>query len=282
MKNKNYFSKISKKMFILPILAVLSVGCIEGNGKGGNSYNGNPFGAGPAAVSLSTDGSVIPAALDMASSGNYVILSKAGISDTSGSVVTGNMGTSPVTATAITNFALSVDASNDFSTAPNVTGNIYAANYIGPGNTPGNLTTAIGNMETAYTDAAGRTNPDFTEYGAGNIGGATLVPGLYKWGTGVLIPTTVYLSGSSTDVWIFQIAQDLVMSSNISVIMLGGAQAKNVYWQVAGAVTIGTDSHFEGIILSATAVNIRTRASVKGRIYAQTAVTLDDSVIDQP
>lgn len=279
MKTKNYFSKLSTKMLILPVLAVLSVGCIEGNGKGGSShYQGNPFGAGPAAVSLSTDGSVLPAALDMASSGNYVILSKAGISDTSGSVVTGNMGTSPVTATAITNFALTL--AGDHSTAPNVTGNIYAADYAVP--TPSNLTTAIGNMETAYTDAAGRTQPDFTEYGAGNIGGATLVPGLYKWGTGVLIPTTVYLSGSSTDVWIFQIAQDLVMSSNISVIMLGGAQAKNVYWQVAGAVTIGTDSHFEGIIMSATAVNIRTRASVKGRIYAQTAVTLDDSVIDQP
>ncbi len=267
-------------MLILPVLAVLSVGCIEGNGKGGNSYQGNPFGAGPAAVSLSTDGSVLPAALDMASSGNYVILSKSGISDTSGSVVTGNMGTSPVTATAITNFALSLDALGEFSTAPNVTGNIYAADYAVP--TPSNLTTAIGNMETAYTDAAGRTNPDFTEYGAGNIGGATLVPGLYKWGTGVLIPTTVYLSGSSTDVWIFQIAQTLTMSSNISVIMLGGAQAKNVYWQVGGAVTIGTDSHFEGIILSASNVSIDTRASVKGRIYAQTAVTLDDSVIDQP
>lgn len=275
MKTKNYFT-------ILPLLAVLSVGCIEGNGKGGNSYLGNPNGAGPAPVSLSTTGSVFPAALDMASSGNYVILSKAGISDTSGSVVTGNMGASPVTATAITNFALNVDASGDFSTAPNVNGNIYAADYVGGADTPGKLTTAIANMETAYTDAAGRTNPDYTEYGAGNIGGATLYPGLYKWGTGVLIPTTVYLSGSSTDVWIFQIAQDLVMSSNISVIMLGGAKPENVYWQVAGAVTIGTDSHFEGVILCATAVDIQTRASVDGRIYAQTAVTLDDSVIAQP
>lgn len=271
--------KISKKLCVLLLPAILSVGCIEGNGKGGGGNNPrNPFGAGPAAVSLSTTGSVLPAASDLGSAGNYVILSKAGISDTSGSVVTGNMGTSPMDGTGITNFALTL--AGDSASAPNVNGLIYASDYAVP--TPSNLTTAISNMQTAYVDAAGRSNPDFTEYGAGEIGSATLVPGLYKWGTPLLISTTVYLNGSATDVWIFQVAQHLTMASNIQVVLTGGALPENVFWQVGGTVTIGSDSSFQGIILGATDAVIQTRASVKGRIYAQTAVTLDDSTIDQP
>lgn len=273
MKTKNYFT-------LLPLLAVLSVGCIEGNGKGGNANSGrrNPFGAGPAGVSLSTTGSVLPSPSDLGSSGNYVILAKSGIDDAGASTVDGAMGASPVAAASITGFTLIL--AGDHSNAGNVTGNIYAADYAVP--TPSNMTTAISSMETAYTDAAGRSNPDFTEHGAGNIGGLTLAPGLYKWGTGVLIPSVVYLQGSSTDVWIFQIAQDLTMSSGISVIMQGGALPENVFWQVAGSVTIGTGAHIEGIIMSATNVAVQSGASVKGRIFAQTAVTLDAATIDQP
>jgi len=64
-----------------------------------------------------------------------------------------------------------------------VVGNVYAADYTSP--TPSNLTTAVSDMQTAYTDAAGRTTPDFLNLGAGNISGLNLAPGLYKWGTGV-------------------------------------------------------------------------------------------------
>ena len=113
-----------------------------------------------------------------------------------------------------------------------MTGKVYAADYAAP--TPSNLTTAIGDMELAFTDAAGRA-PDVTELGAGNIGGMTLAPGVYKWGTGLLIPTDVTLTGSATDVWIFQIAQDLTVAAPRSV-LAGGALPKNVFWQVAGRV----------------------------------------------
>ena len=153
-------------------------------------------------------GSGAPPAVNLAAAGDYVILAKTGISTVPTSAVTGNLGVSPAAATFITGFSLTADATNVFSTSPQVTGKVYAADYAAP--TPSNLTTAVGDMQLAFTDAAGRA-PDVTELGAGNIGGMTLAPGVYKWGTGLLIPTDVTLDGSATDVWIFQIAQDLTM-----------------------------------------------------------------------
>jgi hypothetical protein len=136
-------------------------------------------------------------------------------------------------------------------------------------------------MQTAYTDAAGRTLPDYTELGSGNIGGMTLASGLYKWSTGVSIPTDVTLSGGPNDVWIFQIAGDLTVAGAAAVILSGGAQARNIFWQVAGGVgvNLGTTSQFEGTILTQAAINLATGASINGRMLAQTAVTLDANTI---
>jgi hypothetical protein len=132
-----------------------------------------------------------------------------------------------------------------------------------------------------FTDAAGRA-PDVTELGAGNIGGMTVSAGVYQWGTSVLIPTDVTLNGSATAVWIFQIAQNLTLSSAVQVHLTGGALAKNVFWQVAGSVELGTTSHIEGVVLCQTMINLRTGASITGRLLAQTAVTLDASTVLQP
>ena len=161
-----------------------------------------------------------------------------------------------------------------------MTGKIYAADYAVP--TPSNLTTAVSDMETAYTDAAGRTLPDFTELGAGEIGGMTLVPGLYKWGTDVLITTDVTLNGGPNDVWIFQIAGGITQANGKSVILTGGALPKNIFWQSFGVVDLGTTAHFEGIILAQTAITLNTGATINGRLLSQTAVTLDSSTVVQP
>jgi Ice-binding-like/Bacterial Ig-like domain len=217
--------------------------------------------------------------VNLGAAGNYVILSKAGISTVPASVITGNLGVSPNAATSITMFSLIADSTNVFSTSTQVTGKVYAADYAVP--TPANLTTAVSDMELAFTDAAGRA-PDVTELGAGNIGGMTLAPGVYQWGTGLLIPSDVTLNGSSTGVWIFQIAQDLTLSSAVRVGLTGGALPKNVFWQVAGAVELGTTSHIEGIVLCQTMINLRTGSSIAGRLLAQTAVTLDTSTVVQP
>ncbi len=116
----------------------------------------------------------------------------------------------------------------------------------------------------------------------GNLGGLTLAPGLYTFGTSVTIPTNVTISGGANDVWIFQISGDLDLSSAMSVILAGGAQAKNIYWQVAGAVTLQQGSHFEGIILCQTGINLQTTASVNGRLLSQTLVALDNNAITAP
>ena len=134
-------------------------------------------------------------------------------------------------------------------------------------------------MQIAYTDAAGRILPNFINLGAGQIGGLTLVPGLYKWSTGVLISTNVTLSGGPDAVWIFQIAGTLTQASATRVILKGGARHKNVFWQTSGGVAIGTTAHFEGVILGKTKIAMKTGASANGRLFAQTAVTLQKNAV---
>ncbi len=239
----------------------------------------NPFGAGPAAVSLSTNGGIV-ASGDMGSAGSYAILAKTGISNVTGSNITGHIAVSPAAASYITGFSLNAQPGNVYSTSSSVTGNVYAANYAVP--TPSNLTTSVGSMETAYNNAAGRIPVDYNELATGNIGSLNLAPGLYKWTNTVTAPVDVTLTGSATDVWIFQIAGNLELASGVRITLAGGALPENIYWQVAGQVIMGTSSHFEGIILCKTAVTMRTLATMNGRIFAQTAVVLDNNVITEP
>jgi hypothetical protein len=217
--------------------------------------------------------------VNLGRAGDFAILAKSGISTVPTSAVTGNLGLSPAAASFITGFALSMHASNVYATSSQVTGNVYAADYAPP--TPTNMTTSVLDMETAFTDAAGRA-PGVTELGGGNIGGMTLAPGVYKWGTGLLIPTDVTLTGNATDVWVFQIAQSLTMASATNVVLAGGALPKNVFWQVAGLVDVGTTARLNGIVLCATAIALQTGATVNGRLLAQTAVSLDASTVVQP
>ena len=220
-----------------------------------------------------------PDPVKLGTAGGFAILAKSGVSTVPTSAVTGNIGLSPAAASFITGFSLTMDSTNVFATSPQVTGKVYAADFTPPA--PSDLTTAVSDMELAFTDAAGRA-PDTTELGAGNVGGKTLEPGVYKWGTGLLIPTDVTLDGSATDVWIFQIAQDLTVSSGVKVLLSGGALPKNIFWQVAGLVDLGTTAHLEGIVLTQTSVTLRTGASINGRLLAQTAINIDGSAVVAP
>jgi len=222
-----------------------------------------------------------PTPVNLGTSGDFVILAKTGITTTGVTAITGDLGVSPIAATAITGFGLIMDASGTFSKSSLVTGNIYAANYTSP--TPTKMTTAVSDMQTAYTDAAGRIIPDHTELYAGDVTGKTLTPGLYKWGTGVLISAGgVTISGSATDVWIFQIAQDLTVANGAIVTLSGGALPSNIFWQVAGQVTLGTTAQMKGIILCQTQIAMQTGATLNGRALAQTAVTLIANAVTKP
>jgi hypothetical protein len=229
--------------------------------------------------SFTTGGNTsVLAVVNLGTSANYVILAKTEITNIATSAVTGDLGLSPAATSYITGFALT--NATGHATSSQVTGQIFAADMTVP--TPVNLTTAVSNMLTAYNDAAARPFPDFFELSAGNIGGKTLVPGLYKWTNSVTLPSDVTISGSATDVWIFQIAGNLTMSSAVHITLAGGAMARNIFWQVAGQVTLGTTSHFEGVILSMTGITLQTGASINGRALAQTAVTLDANVVTKP
>lgn len=215
-----------------------------------------------------------PAPVNLGTAGNFVVLSKAGISTTGVTSITGNIGVSPISASAITGFGLILAPSGRYSKSSLVIGRIFAADYAPP--TPAMMTTAVGDMETAYTDAAGRTLPGYTELYAGDLTGQTLPPGLYKWSTGVLVSAGgVTIAGSPTDVWIFQVAQDLTIDSGAIVSLSGGASPTNVFWQVAGQASLGTTAQMKGIILSETQIVMSTGARLLGRALAQTAVTLD-------
>ncbi|CAN5838357.1 hypothetical protein BH11MYX3_BH11MYX3_27730 [soil metagenome] len=276
--------RTTRQLAAIAALFLIAPACGD-NGNGGDDGNGpdaqqnnppNPSGLGPAPVQLGSS-------TDLTATGSYVILAKTGITNVTGSAITGgHLGLSPAAATFITGFAPVADATNVFSTSASVTapGRIYASNYAVP--TPTNLTTAVLSMQTAYTDAAGRTNPDFLNLGSGNIGGKTLTPGLYTWGTGVTVPNDVTIAGGASDVWIFQISQGLDVSAMKNVVLSGGAEAKNIYWQVAGEVTIHANAHFEGVIMSKTGITLQTMASLKGRALAQTLVALDNNAITAP
>jgi hypothetical protein len=226
----------------------------------------------------------VPVALGTA--GNYVLFSNAGMSSSPDSAITGDVGVGPgVTSTAITTgFTLVMDASGTYSTATQVIGGgkVYAFNYTAP--TPAYIVSSSNDMGIAYDDARGRLNPDFTNVGGANLGGQTLLPGLYKW-TGSIdlaLSTTVTLNGGPNDVWILQVAGALTTGANSRVALTGGAVPENVFWQFDTALTTGADSTFNGIVLAGSAVTLGARTALNGRLLAKTAITMDADTITQP
>lgn len=266
-----------KKSLLALAMATATIGCNNtGNGVSASAINPPTVGAGAGTGFNGLGRGPSPVNLGMA--GNYAILAASAISTVPGSAITGNIGVSPAAASFITGFSLSAPPTT-YSTSTQITGQVFASDYDTP--TPANLTTAVSDMGTAYTNAAGRA-ADYTELGAGEIGSMTLPPAVYKWSSGVLISNSMALSGGPNDVWIFQIAGDLTVASGVRIILSGGALAKNIFWQTFGNADFGTTSHFEGIVMSQTAIILKTGATANGRLLAQTAVTLDQNVVVQP
>ena len=223
-------------------------------------------------------------AVDLKAAGNYEILSETGISTTGTTSVTGDLGVSSYTSTSITgDWALALVGT--YSTSTRVTGKVYAADYTEP--TPSNLTTAVTNMSTAYTEANGLapSSAATIELGAGTLSGNLLTAGVYKWGTDLLITTDITLDGGGDDCaqFVFQVAGFLDVSSNVNIKLQNGAHAKNIFWVVAGEyVSLGTTSIFNGNILSLKYIAVKTGGIVNGRLLSQSAVTLDAATIKLP
>ncbi|MFT5722381.1 MAG: hypothetical protein ACI9W6_002710 [Motiliproteus sp.] len=253
----------------------------------GNSLNGDAAGNTAADHQWSFTTSAAeprgPAPVNLRTAGDFVILTKTGITNVRTSSITGDIGASPITSKAIHLLCSEMNGNKIYGAddAYDLAGKPDCFDGTPPSNTK--VAEAVLDMQIAYNDAAGRSTPDFTELHAGDISGKTLVPGLYKWGTSVLISTDVTLEGGPNDVWIFQIADQVTLANDKSVILSGGALPKNIFWQVAGeSVIIGTNAHFEGVLLTKKLVAVKTGATVNGRLLAQTAVTLEQNAVTQP
>jgi hypothetical protein len=219
-----------------------------------------------------------PAPVNLGSTTSFTILSGAAVTTTGGGTINGNVGASPIAGSAIG------------VTAAQVNGTIYEVDNSGPAGAvvdPTLLTTAKGDLTTAYNDAQGRsptpTGP-YLDPGSGNLGGLTLVPGLYKFtGEALITGSDVTLTGGPNDVWIFQIASDLQVGDSIQIILAGGARAGNVFWQVGTSATIGTFAVFQGTILASQSVTMNTSSVLDGRALAFTGgVTFDGSSASLP
>jgi hypothetical protein len=173
-----------------------------------------------------------------------------------------------------------MDPSTQFSTATQVTGKVFAADYGVP--TPGRLTTAVSDMEAAYTDAARYRYTDTTRQnlGGGTIGGQTLTPGVYTFTAGITIDSDITLEGGLDDVFIIQTTSTLTQAANTQVIV-GCVQAKNIFWQVTGVVSIGANASMQGILLAKEKADFGAGSSLVGSVLAQTAVSLVSATIMQ-
>lgn len=285
-KQMNKFDNISKPLMwsTTLVLAVILAGC------GGSSGGG--AGQGPAPSGSTCTGT---SCVDLGTAANYVILAQTGVTYTPGATVTstpkiiGNIGISPAAASFITGLALNLPAGGAYATSTLVNGAVYAPGYANP--TPNNLTVAVGNQNAAYSAAAAMAtaggglaggSPGTACPGSGALGGITLTPGVYTCTTAISIGagTNVTLDGAGT--YVIKTTGTLSQAASTQVILTNGALPENVFWQVAGVVTIGASAQMQGVILSASDINLVTSATVKGRLYSKTTVAMDTNTVTQP
>lgn len=221
--------------------------------------------------------SVIPALkpVNLGNAGNFAILSEYGITDSAySSNITGDIGSTILTGEGIHVWCHEITG-NIYSVDNRYRWTCYTVN-------PTYLSVSQNDMVSAYNYAAGLSQPNYLNYGLGNIGNKMLRPGLYKWTSSVRIPSNMTIYGGPNDVWIFQIDGTLDISEKVKVKLAGGAQAKNIFWVSAGVVTMGAGSHFEGNVLGKGLIDLKWGASINGRLLAQYAVFLKSNTVVKP
>lgn len=220
-----------------------------------------------------------PEAVNLGLAGTFTIFGDAGISTIPTSIITGDIGTTSA-ATYLTGFALSAAGRYSMSTQVVGGGRVYAINYVSP--TPGDVINASNAIGNAYTISAGLA-ADATELFAGNLTGKTLPRGVYKWTTNVHSDIdNVTLCGDATDRWVFITSNEVILTGGAKVILSGGALAKNVFWISADTVTLEANTLLEGIVLGKKGIVLKNGATVNGRLFSQTAVTLIANTITEP
>jgi hypothetical protein len=278
--------KYSNKLEILKwSVGLILTGVIAACGGGGDGIGSGTAGS-DAASGPTGEACVGAGCVPLGTAANYVILASTGVSTTGTTAVTGNIGLSPAAGTFLTGWnetGNAVPVTYSTSALVAAPGKLYAADYPG-GTTSVDLTTAVGDMQTAYTAANGLAPAGgglITACpGAGNLGGLTIVPGVYTCTVDLLIGANVTLSGAG--VYVMRTSQGLTQAAATQVILASGAEAKNIFWVVAGIADIGTTATMQGVILGKTLINLQTGATANGRLLAQTAVTLDAATVVIP
>jgi hypothetical protein len=294
----NKYQDSSKKQTWL--MALVLSGVVAGCGGGGGSNSGS----GAASTSGASSGPVGAACTGadcvmLGSAANYVILAKTGVSTVPNSAVTGNIGLSPAARPFLTGWSLISEPTDTYFTSAQVAapGKLYAADNVG-GTTSVDLTTAVGDMQTAYTSANGMAPaggalaggvPGTACPGAGGtgaLGGQTISPGVYTCTVTLDIAAGTNVTLSGAGVYVIRTTQGINQASGTQVILAGGALAQNVFWVPALTVNIvgtaGATTKLAGVVLAKTNIVVGTNATVNGRLLAQTAVTLDQSTITVP
>ena len=169
-----------------------------------------------------------------------------------------------------------------------VNGAIYASDDIAPPGTAAMLLQAKQDLLEAYLFAEGASSPAPATV-AGDQGGKTLAPGIYKSTSTLLIQAgdlTLDAQGDPNAVWIFQIASDFttVGGAGGNIILTGGAQAKNIFWQTGSSATIGDGTSFKGNVLALTSITMNSGASAVGRMLALNGavVMTNTNIIEKP
>jgi hypothetical protein len=216
-----------------------------------------------------------PAPLNLGAAVNFAVVAETAITTASPSVINGNVGLSPASGANVT------------LGCPPVTGRIYTVDSAGPLPCqivdPGLLSLVVGDGHTAWHVARDARPADFSEVGSGNIGGMTLAPATYRWSTGVQIPANLTLSGGPNDVWIFVIETDLVVGPGVQIVLAGGAVPQNIFWvTLVDNVEIGARASFQGVILAETTIDMKTGATINGRLLAAQGINLDGNTVTQP
>jgi len=219
-------------------------------------------------------------AIELGTASNFVILARQGISTTGTTMIHGDVGLSPGVEKALVGFSTVIDSTNRHSKSVFVDGKICTADYAAP--TPAGLSQAVLDMEAAYKAAVARDSVDSTDLGSGNVDGLTLKAGLYTWGTDLKVANGVTLDGGPDAIWVFKVAKGLNVGNGAVISLTGGAQAKNVFWQVEGKASLGTKSDFKGIVICKGDIELAKGSIFNGRLLSQGSVKLDAATVTAP
>jgi hypothetical protein len=216
---------------------------------GAKDATGNPMSSGKVwsfTTGATSSNQLLPL---LASASTYVILAGSNVTSTGPTVLGGDVGVSP--GTAVVGFPPGT-----------YTGALHAGDA--------SSATAMSHLTVAYNNVAGRTLAPVTV--AGNLGGLTLPPGLYKSTSSLMITSgdlTLDAQGNPNAVFLFQVASTLTTTSGRKVILAGGAKSTNVFWQVGSSATFGTGSVFKGTVMADQSITLNTAATLSGRALAR-------------